>query len=386
MAALTAMLSDPNAATRRMAIEMLSQRHVTSAIPALLKAATSDADESVRDASIRALGAMAGVAEFPAIIDLLLKTKNASELKSAERALASICSREAQPAAGKVKIIKAVYGDLPDGKHADVTKKVAQMVRRGRTTIEASNNNFGDPVHGTRKSMRIEYSVDGASFAKTVGENDSVTLGATVTPAACIDALCGALGKAPTEPKLALLRILRTAGGPKALDAVRSAAKEANAEVKAAAVSLLCQWPSADALPDVMALAKSTKDRKTRILALRGAVRLIPMQAKAVGEKVAAMKQVLPLVEREEEHRLALSALATLPDAGSLEMVTGYFSNKSLKEEACQAAVAIAEKIVGQNPAEVAKAMEQVAKITLSKRAGAKARQLLAQARKAMKK
>jgi HEAT repeat protein len=249
--------------------------------------------------------------------------------------------------------------------------------------IEASNSNFGDPVQGTAKKMTIEYTANGIRSVKTVGEGDSVVLQGSVTPPACVDALCAALPKAPSEAKLAVLRLLRSAGGPKALAAVLEATKDANAEVAGAATSLLCQWPSADALPHVIQLAKSSKDPKNRILGLRGYIRLIPQQEGTVQARVASMKDAMALATRNEEKKLALSVLGTLPTAEALALVSPCLEDKALKEEASIAAVAIAEKIIARHPTEVAKAMEKVTQETRNKTLAREARKLLDQARKA---
>ena len=58
------------------AIDLVGQRRVTSAMPALLKAA-EDADRQVSIASFKILGDMAGAAEIPAMINLLIKTQAA---------------------------------------------------------------------------------------------------------------------------------------------------------------------------------------------------------------------------------------------------------------------------------------------------------------------
>ncbi len=379
--ALVAMVKDPKSPYRKTAIELVGQRRVESAIPALLKAA-QDADEAIRVASINVLGEMAGQEQFPALVDLLVKTESSAAIRALEKALAAICSREAKPAADKVTIHKALYGDLPDGKKADVTKKVAAMIKAGALAVDATNSNFGDPVQGTRKKLSVRYAVGGTTQTKTVDENETLTLTAGITPPALVDELRAALDKAPPKPKLALLRVLRSAGGEKALAAVCAATKDPNKEISNAAVSLLASWPSAEALPEVIKLAKSAKDQRTKVLALRGCFRLIPMQDATAEQKLAQLKDALGLAERTEEKRLALAALAEIPTARSLEMALAHLDDKGLVEEASLAAVGIAEAIVRQHPKPVAEAMQRVIKATKNKATAKQARNLLAVAKK----
>ena len=371
----------PDAATRRLAVDMLGQRRVVSAVPALLKAA-GDPDESVRVASIKILGRLVGVAEFPALVGVLVKAGSSAEIQATEGSLSAVCIREAQPSAGAVIIRKALYGDLPDGVSADVTKKVAEMVKAGSLSIEASNSNFGDPVQGVAKRLRVEYTADGTLDAKTVAEGKTLTVTAGATPRACTDALCAALEEAPTEPKLALLRVLRSARGARALAAVRAAANDADAKIRDEAVSLLCGWPSVEALPDVIRIARSASDLRVKVLALRGCFRLIPMKNAPAEEKLALLKVALALAERKEEKRLALAALAAVHTPEALSVVVPHLDVPDLKEEASLAVLAIAEEIVGKHPSEVADAVSRVLKVTANKGARQRAEGLLARAKK----
>lgn len=77
--------------------------------------------------------------------------------------------------APKIVIRRAFYG-VPDGRGADVTAKVAEMVNDGQTSIGATNENFGDPVSLVVKQLTVEYTVDGKSVTRVAPENGSVEL------------------------------------------------------------------------------------------------------------------------------------------------------------------------------------------------------------------
>ena len=158
-------------------------------------------------------------------------------------------------------IVKAEYGELPEGPLADVTPQVAALVKAGALAVEASNDNFGDPAQGHPKKLRIDYRAGGVTASKTVGEGETVTFTATSTPPAIVDAICGAMAEARGEAKLALLRALRSAGGPKALKTVWEAATDLDAQVRETALRVLCDWPTPDALPLLAELAKAPGPR-----------------------------------------------------------------------------------------------------------------------------
>ena len=382
-AAVTSMLKEPDAGTRRLAAELLGQRRVAGAVAPLLAAAAEDADEEVRAACIKVLGDLAGAAELPAMLGILMKAKSSPEMQAAESSLSAICSRQARPAVGNVVIRQAVYGDLPAGASIDVTKKVAGIVKAGSLSVDASNSTFGDPAQGAVKKLRVDYTVDGTAHSQTVNEGEALTITAAAPSPACTDALCAALAQAPTQPKLALLRVLRVVGGAKALGAIRAAAGDSNAEVKDTALRALCEWPSVDALPDLARLARTASDTKIKVLALRGWMRLIPQQDAPRAQQLASLKEAMALAERDAEKKVALAALGSIPMVESLALVMPHVGSPGLKEEACMAAVGIAEKIVGRHPAQVAEAMNQVIKATADKRVIQRARKVLQQVPKA---
>ena len=81
------------------------------------------------------------------------------------------------PNTAKLVVLKAEYGDLPDGTKEDVTVKVKAMVKDNALTVEATNDNFGDPVEGTGKKLKVEYSFEGgAKKVKEVDENETLTI------------------------------------------------------------------------------------------------------------------------------------------------------------------------------------------------------------------
>lgn len=356
------MLSSGNADTQLMALDLMERRRMDDIAPALMQA-VKDNDESVRAASIRMLGELDDEVGFDVLVKLLLESKSAAEVRAAERALSGRCARSSRPSASKVTIIKAVYGASSGSPSADVTAKVGQMVKDGALEIAASNGNFGDAAPGIVKKLDIIYTVDGVRHSGSVAENQSLTLAGAVTPKAYIEALYEAQAKAPAAKQLALLRVLRGTNDSKALEAVRSAAKSRDSNVRDEAISMLCNWPSVDVLADVQELSRSG-DRKVRILAVRGMIRLIPLQDASNEDKMADFRKVQKLIERDEEKRLLLAAMPTVPSAEALSTAISYVDDAATKNEACFSAVAIANEIATRNKAEVTDAMQKVLKAT----------------------
>jgi len=356
--AIVALLNRPDAKLRAIGVELIGRRRISGALAEVLRL-TGDADTQVSAASFKVLGETGGANEITPLLAVLQKTATP---QAAEDALTAICARQAQ-ATGAVVIQKAVYGDLPDGPTADVATKVSELVRAGKLTFEVSNVNFGDPAGGRVKRLQVDYTVEGQPRSAKADEGEMVKLdAATAAPAAVVEPLLAAYAQAQGAPKLSILTLLRSAGGAKALAVVRSASSASDAALRETAQRALCDWPTAEVLPDLEKLAQSSGDEKFKILALRGYVRLLPLRVATPAANAAALKEAMGLCGRDEERRLALAALGNVPAPEALALAATYLDNARLKEEACLAAVAIAESIAKSHPDLTGEVMKQVAK------------------------
>ena len=73
-------------------------------------------------------------------------------------------------------VIDSARYEASDGRGADVTDKVREMVRNEQFEIPATNENFGDPIVNVRKHLVIQYHIGGKSTTQTVDENDVIAL------------------------------------------------------------------------------------------------------------------------------------------------------------------------------------------------------------------
>jgi hypothetical protein len=265
-------------------------------------------------------------------------------MQATEGILSALCERQKRTTGGIV-IQKAVYGKLPDGPSADVLEQVSKLVKSGSLTIEASNATLGDPAPGVVKELCVEYTENDAPVSKTVKEGETIKLTGGSAPAAVVDAFCGAFEKAQGEPKLAMLRLLGSTGSPKALEAVRAASSAADAAVKETALRTLCEWPSLDALPALMELVKTSSEPTMKVLALRGAVRLLGQGTASPAETLAQYTVLMDQARTPDEKKSVLGGLAQTPNAGAFELALAQFGDASVKAEAVQAAIAIAKNL-----------------------------------------
>ena len=381
-ATIVALTDRPDVKSRLMGVELIGRRRIAGAVPELLRLA-GDADPQVSGASLKALGELAGAKDISALLGILRKT---AATEAAADALSAVCIRQSVCAPGAIAIRKAVYGVLPDGPAKDVTAQVAEIVKSGQAIIEVSNSTFGDAAPGQVKRFQVDYAVNGVVRSATANENASLRLnleaGAEASPAVA-EPLLAAYAQAQRAPKLALLHILCSVGGSKALGVVRAATGDDDAELKEAALRALCDWPAAEALPDLEKWVQAPPSPKFKILALRGYVRLVSSQEMAVGKKAAALKQAFGWAGRDEERRLVLASLGSAPSPETLAFAESCLDNAGLKDEACQAAVAIAENLLISDPGQAAGALKKVVKVCGNAAVLKRARKCLGQLRKA---
>jgi HEAT repeat protein len=299
-AAVMAMFARAEPNKRITAIELIARRHMSSAVPELLKAAEG-ADAGVRVAALKRVGGLAGAGELPALLELLAKAKSAEDLEAAEQAVSTLC-----------------------GKTAD--------------------------------------------------------------RAACVERLAASLAQAQSAQKCALLRVLTSLGGTPALKCVRAAVNDSNPEVHAAAIRALADWNSAEGAPDLLELARSAGTPTDKLLCLRGYLGFARHSDVPAPERLAMCRQAAGLVQNDDEKKLLLAALGSIESADALAVIGPYLDDAGVREEAGNAAVNIADKLLqGGEAAKLApklvEPLEKVARVTTNTELAGRAKTLLDQAR-----
>lgn len=347
-AVLKTMLKDEEARVRRIAVELIGQGGLDEPLSPLTAAAQSDADVRVRVAALEGLRDYAGLEELSGIVRRnLIQGETPAEIEAAERALAALCERQKQMPI-RIEIREARYGVAPDGPWVDVREAVEQAVASGLTSVEASNARFGDPAYGVTKELRVEYVDRGEIVRKSAREGESLSFASVSAPPAIVDAFRAALDEAQGEARLSVLRLLGAAGGSKALDAVKAAADSNEAAVRDTARRTLCAWPTPDALPEVLELAKAPSGSPLKTVALGGAVRMLGQSGLSLDAVAAHYADLMNAAQGSpDETKLVLSGLAQVPHPKALELALASVANESVRAEAVLAATAIAPHVGG---------------------------------------
>jgi len=165
--------------------------------------------------------------------------------------------------------------------------------------------------------------------------------------AACTPSLLPLAKSADSAQRIVALHALAVAGGPDALAAVKAALNDKDERVQDEAVRTLSTWPNkwpddAAVAEPLLALAKTAKKPTHRVLALRGYFQHVQGATKLpAADRLAKVKEVLPLLAKPDEKRLAIAALAAIPAAGAVEALLDFTDERPVAEEACSAIVAL---------------------------------------------
>lgn len=328
--ALARFARDGSADRRVAAIRSLARLRDPSTV-AVLAALARDSDSTVAGAALTGLAGLPGEEADAAVVALL----NGTDTRTRIGAIGAV---------GLRRITSAIPALLQAAGDADAGVGGASFKVLGELGGMAE-------IPGVVRALLGTQAFD-------AGENALIAIGERQPdPTRCADLLLPELNVAKGEAKLALLGALGSLGGRKALEAMRAAAIDPDEAVRETAWRALCDWPTVDALPDLARMTRTATEPTLRSLALRGQLRLIPLQSKTPAELAAQVGELLPTLEQLEAQPLALSTLAGIHGPEALALVVPYLGRVGFTAEAGVAAVTIAEKIVARHPVEVASAM-----------------------------
>jgi len=286
----------------------------------LLMKLLSDADREISQAAQESLAALPGQQVDEAVMGMLGSTKTDDRLTALELM-------------GRRRMTAGVPGLLKATGDADVKVRTAAIRMVGEL------GGAGDLPAMLDVLMKLKESQD-----LTAAEEALIALaGKTDDPQTQTDKVTSLLATAQPVQKSAMLRVLGAIGGDKALQAVRAAVKDPDAQVRSAAIRALGAWRNADAAPDLLALAKSADNPNDKTLCLRGYLGLAARSDLPADQRLSMCKQAGELIQRDEEKKLLLSTLGRIDSLDAISLVMPYLDDQANRQEACMACLSIVE-------------------------------------------
>jgi HEAT repeat protein len=365
-------LSSMSGSKQAEVLTALANRGDSSAVGGILKLTTSGSIE-VRKAAVAAacrLGdksnitailktmdskelaevAAQGIAAMPdpSINDALLKALD--DLSLAENALKAVAMRGI-PGAGVRILNMAQYG-----RSASIRKEAWSAL-----ITTATVKDMGQMMMAL---MAINDRDESSHATKCIKEY----IKRTTDKAGCFLASAKHYDLANDEAKAFILELAAVAGTEDARKLVLRELKSYNKSTKEKALKTLSAWSNASVADDLLDLAKTSSDLKTKILAQRGFIEVASREGNR-GKQVGLYKKVLPDLKRPDEKRLIASKLGKLQDKAAILLLGEMVDDSSVKEEACAAAVGLASSRWHRAPKNEVKAvLEKVLLTTTNKR------------------
>ena len=294
--------------------EILAERGDSTAEPALLVLAKAGGtkDIGIRLAAATALTRLGCVSVLPILMELAAED-NADSSVRARALLVGFSGKEGDAAIlallENTDANKRLVGITlaASGRVVAAVPKLLSLTGDADTKVsEASFKALGDLAGAADVPalLSIVERTTGAEPAVRALSEVCVRLMGAGTGVA-LDPIVVAYGKVQGKVKHALLKVLCSIGNAQALDIARAAVtQDADAELKEAAMRLVCDWKTVDALPEIEKIAQAAASERMKILALRGYVRICMLSSVSQEDKEAAMIRARGWAVRDEERTM----------------------------------------------------------------------------------
>lgn len=343
-------------------IVALSQSHDTSALP-LIREAVKSGNEPLQLQAVISLGELVPVlkadGQLQALGDLFdLLKQDESELTGAvETVVAKIQASQpvdkvqAAIVANTRKLVESEV--LPqqlsglvlagDCRLSSLTPAVYQLVNHANPEVKQMAI---QALGGTTSSADLPKLI-----ALALKNPDDATI-SDALKAACArlpleetaQALAGAMEGATIEQQQLLLKQLAAIGGETALKTVVAAARSNEDALQNTATDLLGKWVTIDVAPPLLDLAQSLENRKYKIRALRGYIRVARQLNMTPDERLEVCRNTLASAERNDEKKLVFEVLRRYPTPQAVNFTIKLLKEKDLNIPASATIVSWAER------------------------------------------
>ena len=352
---------------RAMLIETLAERRVTAALPAVAAEAGGD-DPTARRAAIAALGRLGDATTVP------LLAKLAAGESGGERQLARLSLVRLRGEKVDAALIAAMKPAAPAVRCELIAALAERKAAAAVPALLGTARDDDGPVRAEAiKALGMLADLSACEemvglLGKASSDADRSGLEQALV-AVCrrgganegVERVLAARKQADAALAGSLLRVLARLGGPKALAEVRKAVGSSQAELRAGGIRALAEWETAEPLEDLLSVAQTAGDDISRVLALRGFVRLSARAADRKPEAMAALyARALKAARRAEEKKALLGGLGAVRCDEALATAEGLLAEPELAKEAALAVVRIADGLWVSKPQAVRAALKRL--------------------------
>lgn len=343
----------------------MADRPDTVVLPAIVKAAAEGAPQ-VRLAAARALAKVGDATCLATLLDAALD-ENAELAATAEATLADLPDQSVDaeivallPKAEGAK--QLVLINLVGKRRIAATPLLLKALDQNDAAVRsAALLALGETVEPDELKILIAQVVKPKNTADAAFARKALKAASVRMPdgEAAAGQLATALnGTDSLDTKTALLEILGTMQGPKALATIRDSTKSQQPELQDIGTRLLGEWMTADAAPVLLELSQTGIEGKYQVRALRGYIRIARQFVLPDDQRSEMCQKAFAASKQPAEKKLVLEVLQRYPNEENLQLAVKAMQEPELKETAAQATLAIAQKL-GPKKANVSELLAQ---------------------------
>jgi HEAT repeat protein len=357
--AVAATLKDLTPEGRASTIGVLGARGDSAAVDSIA-ACLGDSNGDVREAAIMAVAALGNGSHVP----LLLKCVNNDATR--DKALAGLSMMDAKDIDDAIiaklndkELSAAAIKAVAKRKCAKAVPELLKLAKTGTGSVQTEAwNALGATASAPYMDALMTAMLDIKDEKLKTVAADAVKYicGHAADKQQCFEVVAKHYGKADEAAKELILELASVAGGEKALELVRSALKSGNKKLYDRAVRSLCSWVDTQATRDLMEVARSAPDEKTRIVALRGFMTVAEREGNE-RNRAKSYSEIRGLIKRADEKRLLISKLRGTRDVASVKMLSDYVSDAEVSKEASMAAIDLTKAMTKRGPKNELKAL-----------------------------
>lgn len=342
--AIAAELRDAPPERRPLLLLALADRGDAAALPSVVEAARTGS----MDLRLAAVGVLERLGNLPSV-EVLLETAADPDKKLAEAGTAALVRLPGEGIDND--LLKRLQG--ASGKQREALIRVAgQRKIEGSLPLILASATDPDPATRAAALQAVGRLGDERDLPRLVPllEKTGAGRGEVETALLSISSRSGPKSVPHLQPlvkshdaeiRSVALRALAAAGGPDALSAVKAATSDPDEALQDEAVRTLSTWPNtwpedAGVVDPLLGLAREGKKKSHQVLALRGYLQYVQTaRTLKPDQKAAAVRDILPLAQRPEEKRLAISVLDDAPSAATLDLLKALADDSTVAEDAC---------------------------------------------------
>ncbi len=337
--------------TQVVVINAIVERNDEASVATLRRALASD-HTAVRQAALEGLGAIGDVSVIPWLVDAALA--GGDEGRTARTSLAALRGDE---------VIDALI-NLTQRDEADKRALAVEILQaRGeRTSAPVLSSLLKDDEAAVRRAtiraltelgtmdeipaiIQQLQSSDDSGERRGMSRAISSILSRAEQPELALPQILNALVETSVDVQEELLPVLRHVGTSQALQAASSYLESDQTSMRRAAIRVLSDWPTDEAMDKLLETAQKDTDEGNRALAMRGYTQAIGRSNLSNEQKAGKFAAILEMEPSVEIIRFVLGALIESPSPQLLPVVEEYLDVEEVRNEALLSYIGLAERI-----------------------------------------